>query len=267
MKAKKIVTIILTILVFLSAVVLGVSTVYRVDDVRVDIVALSQEGDAESKNLQTRLKQLYYKQSIFFAKQTEAEEALKDFPYLRLVSFSHSYPNVLVVEVSEDAEVYAVPKDAAQMSYYILNADGVVLGERDNYINRVDAQLQVKNVLLTAQSGGKTLTGEECKEKFFPFCQTLSSLLDNKIRANVISVEYVAPTSQQEQAFYRLSMTEGVKIYLFNPTNNLSEKAAKAVEEYFALADGQKMTGRIAVADDGEGLLADYSEHDGFVNN
>ena len=67
MRKKSFWVILLTAILFLSATVLGVSTVYRVDDVRVDIVALSQEGDAESKNLQKRLQQLYYKQSIFFA--------------------------------------------------------------------------------------------------------------------------------------------------------------------------------------------------------
>ena len=267
MKAKKIVTIILTVLIFLSAVVLGVSTVYRVDDVRVDIVALSEEGDIEAENLQARLKQAYYKQSIFFTEKTEAENALKDFPYLRLVSFTRSYPNLLVVTVSEDAEVYATPKDVSRSSYYILNAEGIVLGERNHYINRVDAHLQVKNILLTGRNGTTALSGEECIEKFFPFCQTLSSLLGGKIRANVLSIEYVAPTSQQEQSFFRLSMSEGVKIYLFNPAENVLEKATKAIEEYFALTDAQKMTGRIAVTEDVQGLRVDYSEKDGFADS
>ena len=267
MKAKKIITIILTALVFLSAAILGVSTVYRVDNVRVDITALSTEGDAESDALQKRLQQAYYKQGIFFAEQTEAEAALEDFPYLRLVSFKKEYPNLLVITVAEDAEVYATPKDSSNSAYYILNADGVILGERATYVNRVDAHLPAYNILLTAQRSGASLTGEECIELFFPFCQKLSALLGDKIRANVKSIESVSPTTQGAQSFYRITMVEGVKIYLFNPTENIEMKAAKAVEKYFALTDAQKMTGRIAVTEDGSSLRLDYSEWDGFIGS
>jgi hypothetical protein len=62
-------------------------------------------------------------------------------------------------------------------------------------------------------------------------------------------------------------MVEGVKIYLFNPTENIETKAAKAVEKYFALTDAQKMTGRIAVTEDGSSLRLDYSEWDGFIGS
>ncbi len=264
MKTKRIATVLLTLVVFLSAVVLGITTVYRVDDVRVDIVALSNEGRTEAENVQARLKKAYYKQGIFSTDRTKADEVLSEFPYLRLVSFSRAYPNLLVVELAEDEEVYAVPTDETNASFYILNDEGIVLGTRNDYVNRVDSDVQAKNVLLTAERIGRPLTGEDCKSVFFPFCQSLNEMLDDKIRANVTAIRFVAPTSQPEQAYYCIQTTEGVRLYLFGATENAVEKARKALEKYASLSDTQKMTGRVAVREDAQGLYADYSEHDDF---
>ena len=251
---------------FLSATVLGVSTVYRVDDVQVDIVALSTEGEVESSELQKRLKKAYYKQSIFFVDDTLVKEELNNFSYLRLVSFKRAYPNILVVEVAEDAEVFATPVDVNANEYYILNVDGVILGKRGNYLNRVDGEIGEKNILLTGKRNGVNFSGEQCMQALFPFCQQLNTLLDGKIRANVLSIELVYPTSIEQQGYIRLSMREGVRIYLFNPMVATQEKTEKAVEQYFQLTDGQKMTGRIAVTDNANGLRIDYSPIDGFAS-
>ena len=51
----KIVTIILTVLIFLSAVTLGVSAVYRVNEVTVSAVTVSEEAKTEAVAFRLRL--------------------------------------------------------------------------------------------------------------------------------------------------------------------------------------------------------------------
>ena len=49
MKKKNFLIIILTVLVFLSAAVLGVATVYRVSEVTVDVATVSKAAQAEAQ--------------------------------------------------------------------------------------------------------------------------------------------------------------------------------------------------------------------------
>ena len=264
MLKKKVITILLTVIVFLSAAVLGISTVYRVKDVNVRAQTISQDAEMETTALRKKLKTAYYKQSIFFTDDQITKEILKEFPYLRLISFERAYPDLLVVRVAEDAEVFATAISETEKGYYILNAEGTVLGQRENYINRAETDVGGKNILLSGKDKGEVLSGQACMEKLFPFCQKLSSLLGDKIRANVLSVETIAPTTQEKDAYFCLQMHEGVRIYLFEPTSNLDEKLQKAIEKYFSLSDGEKMTGRIAVMENASGLTVDYSGVDSF---
>ena len=131
---KKLWVILLTALVFLSGSVLGVSTVYRVDEVTVDALVVSKEAEAEAETLKDRLEEAYKKASIFFANDEKAQEVLADFPYFRLTDFEKSYPNRLIFKITEDAEVYAL-ENAAGQEYYILGEDGMLLDIRNTYIN------------------------------------------------------------------------------------------------------------------------------------
>ena len=134
MKAKKTLVIILTIVLFLSCAVLGFSSVFRIDSVQVNPVTISTEAKEEANQIQALLLEAYKADSTFTADDKKARDIVNDFPYFRFVSFQKSYPNRIVVEIVEDAEVYAV--ENVNGGFYILNADGTVLGVRDSYLNR-----------------------------------------------------------------------------------------------------------------------------------
>ena len=127
MKHKSILVIILTVLVFLSAPVLGVSSVYQVEEVTVRTSLVSEAAQAEAEALQKRLLEVYERKSTLFLEQTEAVDVMEEFPYFRMLSFEKSYPNRIIISVSEDAEVYAVPTLSVENEYYILGEDGTVL--------------------------------------------------------------------------------------------------------------------------------------------
>ena len=146
MRGKKILIILLTVLVFLSAATLGISTVFRVDEVTVIAPVVSEEAKAEASDLQNRLQKAYEKKNTIFLDSELADKIIEEFPYFRITTFEKDYPNRIVVTVSEDEEVYAVQKGE---EYYILNSSGVLLGIRKDYVKRSDEN---NNLLITGNN-------------------------------------------------------------------------------------------------------------------
>jgi hypothetical protein len=261
-RTKTIWTIVLTAVLFLSLATLGVTSVYRIDTVTLNASVVSEEANAEAVLLQSKLEEVYDKKSSFSVDETEAEELLAEFPHFRLTGFEKAYPNRIIISITEDAEVYAV--SAGGDAYYILSEDGMVLGLRDSYTNRLD---NADNVLLKGLQvigeKGAYLSGDECLASLLTFCRKASDTLSG-IRRNVVSVEVVRNTSVLEEARFKVTMREGVKIYIGNPMRLTEEKARQAMEKYLSLSDEERLVGRIAVSDkDGE-VIVSYSQKDDF---
>lgn len=260
MRRKKIRVIILTALLFLSVVVLGISSVYRVNGVTVEASLVSEEAFSEAEALKIRLEEAYNKKNIFSVNESEAQEIIEDFPYFRITGFYKTYPDRLVFEIVEDVELYAV--DMGNGTYYMLDENGVVLDVREDYRNRLngEANILLKGLTLTMENGSLP-TGDDCFVSVMEICNEMTSLLEG-IRSNVVSVEVF---SRSPEEIYVITMREGVKIYLGNVKEQTIEKTQRAISEYLALANDQKLTGRIVVSDaDGE-IYATYASKDEFA--
>lgn len=274
MHKRSIITILLTILVFSAAVVLGVSSVYRVNAVTLEVSVISEVAEEEADSLQEKLLSRYQSESIFFVDERAAEEEFAAFPYFRMVSFRKQYPNRLVIEATEDAEMFAVEKGDG--NYYILGPDGTILGVRGDTANRSDGGANVVVTGLSASGEkGEVLGGDGCIPALLSFCRAADSVL-NGLRSNVVSVEVVRPTSSSEDMYFCLSMREGVKIYVHNPENLTAAKAERALGFYLGtlpdrpeesedrqewMTDAKRLGGRIIVTDDaydGENVLVSY---------
>lgn len=250
---KKGIVVLLTLLIFFSATILGVSTVFRVDGVAVDASVFSELADEEAKQLQKRLYEVYGKDSTIFANDKEAKTVLKEFPYLRLVGFEKNYPNKIVVKVTEDEELYAVSASETDEDFYIISADGIVMERRSSPNNRLDGEplITVKGLAVTGTKGQK-LNGGASLETFLSFCARMSEKL-NGLRDNVVAVEISAYSPE-----YCLTTREGVKIYVGSPMDLTREKADAAVEKYLELSDNERRSGSIAVVDKGGNVIASY---------
>ncbi len=265
MRKKSVIVILLTALILLSAVMLGVSSVYRVEFVCVNASLVSEVAKDEVEQLQSRLQTAYEKESVLSVEPTRAQEIMEDFPYFRLVSFEKSYPNRIVVSVAEDEEVYATVIAGGE-EYYVLNAEGTVLGIREHYLNRSD---NAPNLLITGLTAtgekGSPLTGDDCLETLFSTCGEISARL-NGIRKNVVAVEVVRPTSLREETMFRLSMKEGVQIYLCNPFSLKEEKVKIAIDEYLSLSSEQRLRGTIVVSEQLESVIAEYFDEEWSIS-
>ena len=81
----------------------------------------SEELILNSALLKKQLEEAYHGENALFATSVFAEEIVAKFPYFRITSFEKAYPNRIVVEVTEDAEIFALPTGETDDSYYILN--------------------------------------------------------------------------------------------------------------------------------------------------
>lgn len=265
MKGKHILVITLSAIVFLASVWLGIAGVYRISAVEIDPTTYSAAAEQEARQLQQRLRLLYDKRSFFATNEQDAATVIaEEFPYFRMTRFEKSAPNRIIVSVVEDEEVYAMPVGDTSDSYYVLGIEGVVLGIRESYVNRLDGgdNLCIKGLQVQGEKG-KPLGGDEILPSLFEFCKRMSERLDG-IRRNVVLIEVVRPTSSTEDTIVRLSMAEGVKIYVGNIFELTAEKADRAVEKYLALDDQERMTGRIMALSNNGQIVIGYAKNDDF---
>lgn len=262
MAKKKFIIIILSVLLFLSATVLGVSSVYRVDEITVYAPVISKEAEEETKELKNRLIQTYQKRSTLFADSEDAEKIVAEFPYLRIVSFEKSYPNRLVLEIREDAEVYAIPTTESETEYYILNADFVVLGVRESSENRSTGAHNVvfkgTHALDVVAEKGKTITGDKMLATLLEFSKKLHDALGG-IQRNILTIEVLRPATAESETLFKITTEEGVVLYVRNPANNLNEKANRLIEEYAKLGDNEKTKGALLLYDNDGTIEAYYT--------
>ncbi len=254
---KKVLTITLTILLFLSVAALAVSTVFRVERVGV-IARLTAQAGVSAEDLQKELQAAYEKDSTFSVDKDKAEEIVGKYPYLRITGFEKNYPDGLVITVVEDCERYAVE---SANGYYILNAEGVVVEFRAEANNRLDnaPNVLLKNLTLSGEVGG-TLSGDPTWNSMLTLCNAMDKALGG-IRKNVVSMEVWKPSSK---TYYSIAMREGVKVYVEEPSLLTEEKAKSAVDKYLSLTDEERMTGRITVHVIEGVAIAEYKKVDEF---
>lgn len=252
---KKIITIVLTAILFLSAVVLGVNSVYRVSEVALEINYVSEEAKEEAELLEERLYTVYEKRSIFEATSEDSESVFAEFPYFRLTDFKKEYPNKIIVEATEDAEVFAVASAEAD-EYYILGLDGTILSIRENALNRSDnaPNVLIEGVNISGRKG-EICTSEEIV-KLLPFLKEFSARMDG-LRANITKIEYKIYGGNVEQ--YNFSMREGVTLMLQKADEMPQEKANKVAEKYASLEEKELLSGYLYATNNEEKATVLYS--------
>ena len=250
---KKIITILLTAILFVSAVTLGINSVYRVSEVGLDIHFVSEDAKAEGEALEARLEEVYKKRSIFSVKKEDSESVFAEFPYFRLTDFKKEFPNKIVVEATEDAEVFAVANASGE--YFILSLDGTILSVRESALNRSD---NAPNILIEgvdiAGAKGEVCTSAQIN-KLLPFLKELSGCM-NGLRGNITKIEYMVHGGMVEQ--YNFSMREGVTLMLQKADEFVEEKAKKVAEKYASLEDGQLLCGYLYATNSAEKATVVY---------
>lgn len=253
MQKKTWLTILLSAVLFLSATVLGITSVFRVSDLTLELSTLSAEAEQEAEDLQKLLEKHYRSGSIFSAKNKRAKADFEKYPHFRMVSFQKKYPNRIAIKAIEDPEVYAVEKGDG--TYYILGAEGTLLSTRQTPKNRSDGN---DNVIV---SGLHLLgdRGEVLSGKYFDstlaFCSGIDECFSG-IRQNVLSVDVssTAPSGvelREEDVILTLRMHEGLSVRVYHPAYRPKEKAQAFCAFFAALEPLKKMSGTVHIPDTG----------------
>lgn len=256
-RMKKIVTIVLTVLVFLSAVFIGVSNVYRIDSVMVEANTYSQAAKSEAEQLQKDLKAGYAGENLLVADEEIALSVIAKYPYFRLTKFEKRHPDLLCIEVTEDAEVFAVK---TANGYYILSQNGTILDIRADYKNRADGE---ENVVIQggnpAGEVGQKVQGAGFDE-LLKMCIVMSEYL-NGVRSNIWKILF---DDVEDGGRIFLWMREGVRINVMRPHLLTEEKAKMFTEKYLALSDEERLTGFIHATEsfDETRVLIEYRAND-----
>ncbi len=246
---KKVVTILLTVLVFLSAVFIGVSNVYRVDGVTVVAKTYSEAAKAEAAQMQKELQEVYTGESTLFATEELALSVIEKYPYFRLTRFEKRYPDVLCIEATEDAEVFAVK---AGSDYYILSQEGTILDIRADSSNRADGK---ENVEITGANPVGAI-GEKVRGAGFDELLKMCVIMSEKLNGVRSNLEEIVFDNVEEGGRIFLRMREGVRIAVIHAHLLTEEKARLFTEKYLALNDEERLTGFIHATESMDGTTA-----------
>lgn len=255
MKKKTIVTIVLSVLMFLAAGALGVANVFRVDYVTVEASMASEVAEEEAEALQKKLTEAYKGENLLFVSRGIADGVFAEFPYFRITGIRKDFPNRLVIEAAEDAEVYAVASDKG--GHAVLSGNGTVLGIREDTKNRVDGGENVLLYGVTATGAQGEFAGDGALRYMISLCKTVDEVLGG-IRSNVVSVTKEGSGNVER---FILQMREGVKIYVIKPSALTEEKARKLTEAYLSLGVAQRLSGCIVATGD-TSVVTEYFEYD-----
>ena len=164
------------------------------------------------------------------------------------------FPNLLVIEATEDAELFAV--EAGTEGYYILSENGTALGKRETPENRAEEVGENIRLFGFSVSGtlGERAQGEDIDDLLAVTHEMSKSL--GGVRTNLQSVTVARYGSVTQ---FTLKMKEGVTVYLIKPNSFTLEKAKLLTEKYLSLTDQERLTGTIVATNNDEGeVMVEY---------
>lgn len=255
---KKVLCLALSFVILIAVIVLGAHFVFMVDTVVVYYNVLSEKGVEYSVSIQKDLENAYIGKNTLFVSRDEADEVLSNYPYVKGVSVRKIFPDKIAVYAEETPERFAVENSSGE--YDMLDEDGTYLATRDSNENYADG---FRNILLTGFGEySSDFTSSEAFKAAKQICDHMHTAFDG-VRANLSEINYVHPTSDDSDAYFELTMTEGVVIRIYTPLSSTEAKCAAVVESYLSLSPEDRLYGLITAVEkaDGSGeFITSYSE-------
>ena len=253
MKRQKILVAVISVVLFLAALLLGANTVFSVSRIDIAFGVSSPQARAHSLALQRTLEEEYLGENIFFVQRDRVTAAFDGYPYLSVISFEKSYPDKLVLSVEEKLESYAAAvEEESGTVFYMLSADGSVLRKSAENKNNVDGgeNFRIEGLRYSASDG---FSSDGNFRTVLEICARLDEAAGG-IRTAFASLAVSSDATGTELTVYT---REGVEIRVGDPASHTEEKIGKALEMYLALEDKDKLFGYITVRDnaDGSGIV------------
>ncbi len=253
MKARVLITTIVSFLLLCAVVAAGLNAVFTVNAVKAQFSVTSEDGEREASELKQKLDG-YIGSSTIFLDEEEVRALIASYPCMKAEKVEKHYPSTIEVCVTERKEAFAV---LTEHGYAVFSDDGTYLYNKDNLTNRMGGE----NILLNGFSFSME-QGERLEEKKFSDVLEVYGVfteLLKEARANVVSITYNPGLVFDT---FVIGMKEGVRIEIVSPDELAAEKTRAALSDekygYLVRTDGERLCGCItAVAADGN-ILVDY---------
>jgi hypothetical protein len=234
---------IISIVIFVCALLLGANTVFSVTDIQTSYSLATTQSYADSREAQEKIEKKYVGKNLLLLSVKKVAAEFDDYTYLSVTSIEKKYPDTLVIAVTERTEVYALE---GENGFYMTDGDGQFLRFATENENRADGEA---NFLL---SGFKNTDGDFSVDGNFAYAMTVCSTADKTlggIRSSLVSLTVFSPTSDAADTEFVIRTKEGVTIHIDNPSLLTEEKIEKGLEKYLSLNDGERASGGIYVLD------------------
>ena len=247
MKVRKILILVISVVLLAAAGLLGVNTVFSVSFIDVSFFVSSDKAQEDSLKIRQSLETEYKGKNLLFVSQDDVRAFMDGYPYMKVVSVEKAYPATLKLSLEERSERYAVcVVEEGNAVYYMTDEEGNVLAERSVNENNVDNN---PNFLIRGLTGGAAFSSDKNWRTVLTVCAAMDEAVGG-VRTCLVGLEVFSPTSNEADAKFIVTTSEGVTICIVHPQSLPREKAEKAMEEYRKLDDGQKGRGYLIVTDD-----------------
>lgn len=240
MKKKVVLMTAIGLVILIAVIAAALNAMFTVTRVEINWFTYSDEGESEAFALQKKLEDRFVGKSTTFLKSEDVKSAVEEYPCFEAVSVKKSYPQKIVLEVTERREVFAFRRENG--AYAILDGDGRYLYDRSENVSRTGGEnVLLEGFTLSAGAFGETVAGEYFAETVL-FMNAFSDYYDN-----VLSVSLL--THRIGGDYFRIRMCEGVYFDLYTPKNNTAAKAAAALEKYASLSYEERLCGCVDLID------------------
>ena len=233
-------------------VVLFLTALFSVKDL---VVEYSVYGRWSSEDVDGILSAYEGKSLVFVDAEEIKKEISSKTPFI-VERVEKEYPSSIRVVLSSRQERYAVER--ADGGYYILDEIFTVCDEREEIKNSADMLDNILLEFVNIDVGGLAVkTRVDLTENTaFAIVNAFTGEI-NSPRDHIISVT----VEDKGYGNYYLTavMREGVSIEIRKAGDRIAEKSAAALEKYFALADKDKLSGKVICFEaDGGDIIAQY---------
>ena len=229
MKNKKLV-ICLVIFAFLVTVVVLTSTIFALGEVTINFVSTT---DKLTNSQQTIIESGGFKYGnniLFLNKNKHISNLEKNNPYLKVVNIETVFPNKLVVNCAERAEVFAIKLE--DNSYIICDEDFKVLKKVDSFINTANNAILLEGLTNMSQTEEGDFANFDNVKKII-LQTTFNSFREWDLSYNNLKAKIKSVTIDFERANQiKVEMRSGVSIVVKDANEYNSDKFNLAFSTY-----------------------------------
>ncbi len=251
MKARVILTTVISFLLLCAVVAAGLNAVFTVTSVKAEFSVSSEDGEREAAELKQKLDGFVGKSSTFLDEE-EVAALIASYPCMKAEKIQKHYPSTLEVSVSERKEAFSV---LTEHGYAVLSDDGTYLYTKQDLTNRAGGEnILLSGLDLSLAEGQKT--DDKALNEILTVYGVFAEIL-TEARANVVSIAY-EPNLAFENILV-IQMREGIRIEIATSSALTEEKARAALNDesdgYLARSDGERLCGCIRVTASAENVV------------